>query len=118
MTTHAEALETLISSWVDTDDMSQSELDALKKQADEAVKAVFNPDLLAWQIAAAAGEFMDTGEIFKPIADMAAWEAFKAENSDALNAIADEATVFQMACNCELLIGGGASPLFRVGFVD
>lgn len=53
---------------------------------------------------------------FIPIADMDVWEAFYVDNVDAMPA--DKATCFQLACNCELMIGGGAAPLFRVGFVD
>lgn len=57
-------------------------------------------------------------ETFIPLADMDAWEAFYRDNREALEEIADRATCFALACNCELVIGGGAAPIFRVGFVD
>ena len=57
-------------------------------------------------------------ETFIEIADMDAWDAFLDANRDALSEIADDETLFQLACNCSLVIGGGAAPLFRVGFMD
>lgn len=57
-------------------------------------------------------------ETFIPLADLDAWEAFYEANREALEAIADKATCYALACNQSLLIGGGAAPLFRVGFVD
>ncbi len=57
-------------------------------------------------------------ETFIEIADMDVWDAFVEANRETLAEIADSETVFHLACNCELLIGGGAAPLFRVGFVD
>lgn len=56
-------------------------------------------------------------EEFIPITDMASWKEFLAANDD-LTEIADRDTLLQLALNCELVIGGGAAPLFRVGFVD
>lgn len=57
-------------------------------------------------------------ETFLPIADMAEWKSFVAANREALLEISDIATCFRLACNQSLMIGGGASPLFRVGFID
>lgn len=59
----------------------------------------------------------DEGEFF-PIADMAAWANFCAANADALEEIGSPEACFAMAKDCSLLVGGGAAPLFRVGFVD
>ncbi len=56
-------------------------------------------------------------EEFIPISDMASWEEFLAANDDLTN-IADRETLLRLALNCELVIGGGAAPIFRVGFVD
>jgi hypothetical protein len=52
-------------------------------------------------------------EPFIPLADTDAFDAFYAANRPALDAIADRDTVFALACNCELVVGGT-----RVGFVD
>jgi hypothetical protein len=57
-------------------------------------------------------------EIFFPIADMDEWKSFVAANHEALLEINDIATCFRLACNQSLMIGGGASQLFRVGFID
>lgn len=57
-------------------------------------------------------------ETFIALPDTDAFEAFYEANRDALDEIADRQTVFALACNCELMIGGGAAPLFRVGFSD
>lgn len=58
-------------------------------------------------------------EEFVPIADMDAWADFWAENGWALeDEIGDEDKCMALAMNCCLLVGGGAAPLFRVGFVD
>lgn len=57
-------------------------------------------------------------EIFLPIADMDAWESFWRENRDALQEIGDKDSCLTLAKRNSLLIGGGASPLFRVGFID
>jgi hypothetical protein len=56
-------------------------------------------------------------EQFIPLADMDAFHAFWDENGDALSALSKD-DAFLLACNCELIVGGGAAPLFRVGFVD
>lgn len=61
---------------------------------------------------------MNAAEIFVPIEDMDAWEDFYAANREALDEIADKPTLLALACNCGLLVGGGAAPLFRIGFVD
>ena len=55
-------------------------------------------------------------EQFIPLADTYDFEVFWADNRDALSI--NKETAFQLACNCELMVGGGAAPLFRVGFVD
>ena len=70
--------------------------------------------LRQWNDAAVLG---DT-ETFLPITDMDEWRSFTAANSEALLAIADLDTCFRLACNQSLIIGGGAFPLFRVGFID
>lgn len=57
-----------------------------------------------------------TEETFHSLADMDAWADFWANNRDALDM--DEQTAFALACNQSLLVGGGAAPLIRVGFVD
>jgi hypothetical protein len=57
-------------------------------------------------------------DAFFPLGDMDAWEAFWTANQDALLEIGDKATCFALACNCELVVGGGAAPMFRIGFVD
>ena len=55
-------------------------------------------------------------EQFIDIADMNEWFAFWAANHDAIDVPEDQA--YALACNQCLMIGGGAAPLFRVGFVD
>jgi hypothetical protein len=57
-------------------------------------------------------------EEFIAIADMEQWEAFVAFNREALLVIAPLGTCLRLAMNCELILGGGAAPLIRVGFVD
>lgn len=58
-------------------------------------------------------------EHFLPIADIDEWDAFWRNNGHALtDEIGDEDTCLRLALNCCLLVGGGAAPLFRVGFVD
>ncbi len=58
-------------------------------------------------------------ETFVPIADTDEWAAFWADNAAALiETVGDHDRCFALACNCSLLVGGGAAPLFRVGFVD
>lgn len=58
-------------------------------------------------------------EQFIPIADTDEWEAFWADNDEYLiEEFGDKATCFALACNQSLMVGGGAAPLFRVGFVD
>lgn len=53
---------------------------------------------------------------FVPLADIDEWEAWWAANGEYLDV--DKRTAFNLACNCSLLVGGGAAPLFRIGFVD
>ncbi len=58
-------------------------------------------------------------ETFIPIADMDEWATFWAANSEALtDEVGDEERCLDLACNLSLMVGGGAGPLFRVGFVD
>lgn len=57
-------------------------------------------------------------ETFIPIHDMDEWQAFYSDNREALESVADYDTSLALARNQSLLIGGGASPLFRIGFVD
>ena len=60
----------------------------------------------------------DAGE-FIPLMDMRDWNSFWLENeADLLDAVGDEETCRRLAMNCALMVGGGAGPLFRVGFVD
>jgi len=53
---------------------------------------------------------------FIPVGDMDDWSAWWSANSEALDM--DEETALALARNCELVVGGGAAPLFRIGFVD
>lgn len=55
-------------------------------------------------------------ETFIPLHDTDEWLAFYRDNRDAIEC--DEKQAYALACNQCLLIGGGAAPLFRVGFVD
>jgi hypothetical protein len=57
-------------------------------------------------------------EEFVALADLAAWEQFYSANREALEELASKEHLFRAACNQSLMIGGGASPLFCVGFVD
>ena len=51
--------------------------------------------------------------------DIAAWQAFATANCDALvETYGSTEKAFRHACDGGLTIGGGAAPLFRVGFVD
>ena len=53
---------------------------------------------------------------FLALADMDAWDDFWANNGEAIGM--ERADAFALACNQSLLVGGGAAPLFCVGFVD
>lgn len=55
-------------------------------------------------------------EQFIPIADMDEWGVFWRDNGAATEF--DEDMALRLACNQSLMVGGGAAPLFRVGFVD
>lgn len=61
----------------------------------------------------------EQAETFIGIADMAIWDAFWAENGEAIRE--DEGLThdvcLKLARNCSLMLGGGAAPLFRVGFL-
>jgi hypothetical protein len=57
-------------------------------------------------------------EQFIPLNDTEDFDAFWRDNEDALSEIGSKDVCFALACNCELLIGGGSAPLFRIGFVD
>ncbi len=53
------------------------------------------------------------------LADMDEWEAFAADNRDALeDAYGSTANAFQHAIQGGLTIGGGAAPLFVVSFAE
>lgn len=55
-------------------------------------------------------------EDFIQIDGMAAWNEFWADNEEGLADIGDEETCLAMALKSNLLVGGGAAPLFRIGF--
>ena len=57
-------------------------------------------------------------ELFIALTDVGAFEVFWRDNEESLREIADKDVCFALACNCELIIGGGAAPLFRIGFID
>jgi hypothetical protein len=57
-------------------------------------------------------------EQFIPLATIEDFDQFWMDNHVSLLEIASYEECFALACNCELIIGGGAAPLFRVGFVD
>ena len=57
-----------------------------------------------------------TDETFIPIANLDEWSTWLDANRDALDV--SETDAFLLACNQCLMVGGGAAPLFRVGFVD
>ncbi|MDE2232507.1 MAG: hypothetical protein KGJ90_00045 [Patescibacteria group bacterium] len=58
-------------------------------------------------------------EQFIPIADIDAWEVFIEENFYAILEQYESFDVaFELARNQCLMLGGGAAPLFRIGFVD
>jgi hypothetical protein len=61
-------------------------------------------------------DWEDPNETFLPIEGMDEWADFWAANGDDIGC--DEYTARKLAQNSALLIGGGAAPLFRVGFVD
>jgi|GEM_PF-3438404 len=61
---------------------------------------------------------MTAQEQFIPMHDTDEWRDFYAANKDALDEIGDEAHCFALAQNQALVVGGGAAPQFRVGFVD
>jgi regulator of RNase E activity RraB len=51
------------------------------------------------------------------LADMDAWDAFWAANAECLeDEVGDEVVCFELACDGLLVVGGGAAPLFRIGF--
>lgn len=58
----------------------------------------------------------DTDENFIALATTEDFDAFWDENGDYLDM--DRQTAFGLSCNCNLIVGGGAAPMFRVGFVD
>ena len=60
----------------------------------------------------------EAAETFVPIDGVDAWDEFWSANAVALeDEIGDELTCRCLAENHLLIIGGGASPRFRVGFV-
>lgn len=58
----------------------------------------------------------DDGAEFVPLASMADWVDWWSVNGEYM--AADEPTCLAAALNCALVIGGGAAPLFRIGFVE
>jgi hypothetical protein len=61
----------------------------------------------------------ERSEEFIAINGMDEWESFWAANAHELEGeVGDEATCRGLACNHLLVVGGGAAPVFRVGFVD
>lgn len=74
----------------------------------------------AWTIAKANAFYVNGEETFVPLADVDAWESWWRDNGEGVGAMhgLDKATAYKLACNCELVIGGGAAPLYRIGFVD
>lgn len=107
-----------------TDDWAEvlAYVEARKALANAYVEAIgYNPFLDdPTQSPAAVAEMLAEGDgaEFFPLADLDAWESFYAANADALADIGDKATCYALACNCSLIVGGGAAPLFRVGFLD
>lgn len=59
---------------------------------------------------------MTDTETFVPISDMDEWVTFWNANKDSVNFT--EECALSLARNQCLFVGGGAAPLFRVGFVD
>jgi hypothetical protein len=59
----------------------------------------------------------ESDEEFIGIADMDAWTEFLAIN-DGLTEYGTPAELLALARNQSLVIGGGASPIFRIGFID
>jgi hypothetical protein len=58
-------------------------------------------------------------ETFIALNDTDDFDAFWQDNAEALECEGlTRDFAFQAACNQSLVIGGGAAPLFRVGFVD
>jgi hypothetical protein len=58
-------------------------------------------------------------ETFIPLNDTDEFDAFWLDNAEAFEAEGiTRDFAFQAACNQSLVIGGGAAPMFRVGFVD
>ena len=53
---------------------------------------------------------------FFPLSDTDAFNAFWEANSESIPFTREDA--FALACNQCLIVGGGAAPLFCVGFVD
>lgn len=53
------------------------------------------------------------------LADMDAWEAFAADNREALeDAYGSTASAYQHAVQGGLMLGGGAAPLFEISFAE
>jgi hypothetical protein len=60
---------------------------------------------------------MDAQQII--LADMDEWEAFAADNRDALEAeYGSTARAYQAAVQGGLTLGGGAAPLFEISFAE
>ena len=53
------------------------------------------------------------------LADMDAWEAFAADNADALiEEYGSTANAYQHTVQGGLMLGGGAAPLFEISFAE
>jgi hypothetical protein len=60
---------------------------------------------------------LDEIETYIELADDAEWAEWWAANKEAMDGEnMPEEIAYNLACNCSLLIGGGAAPMFRVGF--
>lgn len=57
-------------------------------------------------------------EIFVPIHNIDEWHDWWSDNCESFDPDLTEEHAFRLACNQSLIVGGGAAPLFRVGFVD
>lgn len=57
-------------------------------------------------------------EIFIPLHTVDEWESFYDDNRDAIEALGGFDVCFELARTKSLLLGGGAAPMFRIGFVE
>lgn len=102
-------------SWIDEQEATKAAL---------AERGIPNPS----SATIAEAEATQEGMRFFPLYNEEDWANFWASNSEALIAdlsekaansgLTTEQLCRRLAQNCELFIGGGAAPIFRVGFVD